>query len=87
MEREPAELLPIMPPRLARLAVATSGPNCKSCAASGAVELVENDAGLHARDCGDGSMSRIGVEILAAIEDDAGTDRLSGQAGAAAARR
>ena len=34
MEREPALLLPIMPPRLARLAVATSGPNCRLSSAA-----------------------------------------------------
>src|SRR5437016_4869751 len=39
MERDPAELLPIMPPRLARLAVATSGPNWRPRGASvGAVQ-------------------------------------------------
>ena len=41
-----------MPPRLARLAVATSGPNCRSCARQGAVERVEDDAGLDAGRCG-----------------------------------
>ena len=61
-----------MPPRLARLAVATSGPNCRSCGASGAVELVEHDAGLHAGDRGRRVDVEDLVEVLAAIEDDAG---------------
>ena len=49
------------------------------------VELVENDAGLHA----DRAAGRVDVEdrvqVLAAIDDDAGADRLARQAGAAAA--
>ena len=49
IERAPAELLPIMPPTLARLLVATSGPNCRPCARGRGIELVEHDARLHAR--------------------------------------
>ena len=53
----------------------------------GAVEGVEDDAGLNAGRAADGVDVEDGVEVLAAIEDDAGADRLAGQAGAAAARR
>ena len=86
MEREPAELLPIMPPRLARLDVETSGPNRRSCAARARLS-VEDDAGLDAGGARDRVDVEDGVEVFAAIEDDAGADRLAGQAGAAAARR
>src|SRR5260370_309209 len=58
MERAPAELLPIMPPKFAGL---------NSRASAGGI-YVENV-----------------IQVFAAIEDDSGTDGLSGQAGSPAA--
>ena len=86
IERAPAELLPIMPPRLARLLVATSGPNCRPCGARRGVELVEHDARLHRAVRNDGIDLDADSMILAEVDDDARADRLPRQAGAAAAR-
>src|SRR5262249_52888521 len=63
------------------------GAELQAVAGRGAVELVEDDAGLDAGRPGNGVEVENGVEVLAAIENDAGPDRLAGEAGAAAAGR
>ncbi len=53
----------------------------------GAIERIEDDTRLHADDARGGIDVENGVEVFAAIDNDAGADRLAGQAGSAAARR
>ena len=85
MLRDPAELLPIMPPRVARLAVATSGPNARPNRASSALRWSSTTPGWTRT----GPAAHVdvadAVEVLRAVDDEAGADRLAGQARAAAA--
>ena len=53
----PEELLPIMPPSVARLLVEVSAPNIRPCALRGLVEVVLDDPRLHAR------RSRLGIDL------------------------
>ena len=82
-ERAPAELLAIMPPRVARLAVATSGPKARPCGRGRPVERVEHHAGAHARLARGRLDGHVGQRR--AVDDQAGADGLAGQAGARAA--
>ncbi len=61
MERAPAELLPIMPPTLARLLVATSGPNCKPRGAAAALSWSSTTPGSTRAviDCASMSIARM----------------------------
>ncbi len=75
-----------MPPRFARLLVATSGPNCRPCLRGGGVELIEHHARLHAGRAGLRVQLDDLVHVLAEVQHDARADRLPGEARAAAAR-
>ena len=75
-----------MPPSVLRLCVAGSGPNVRPCSPAAFAQLVEHDAGLHARIL----LLRIhlddAVHVLREIEQHRDVDGLPGNAGAAAAR-
>ena len=62
------------------------GAELQTVRSESTVELIENNAGLHAGDLQVRVDVEDVVEILAAIENDAGADRLPREAGAAAAR-
>ena len=55
----PAELLPIIPPSVARLLVEVSGPNISPCCGGRQVELILHHAGLHPRPRRSASISMI----------------------------
>jgi hypothetical protein len=82
----PAELLPTIPPIVARLLVEVSGPNIRPKGAA-PVEVVLHHARLHA------GRPRLGVEVedpvhvAREVQHDAGPDGLPRQRGAGAARR
>jgi hypothetical protein len=62
------------------------GAELQAVPRQGAVEGVQDHAGLDARGPADGVDGQDGVEVLAAVEDDAGADGLARQAGTPAAR-
>ena len=87
IEREPQELLPAMPPRVACADVLTSTGNHTPCGFSQRVERVEHDAGLHGDVCALRVVAEHAVQVLAVVDDERGADRLPALRAAGAARQ
>ncbi len=87
IERDPHELLPVIPPSVHCADVLTSTGNHRPCGFSHAVERVEDDARL------DGHGARVAVEgddaveVFAVVDDECGADRLPALGAAGAARQ
>ena len=85
MEREPDELLPTMPAIVAWSTVDVSGPNSRPCGAAAALSAACTTPGWTRARRASGVDLEDAVE-LEAVDDDAGPDRLPGEAGGGAAR-
>ena len=77
----PAELLPIIPPSVARFLVEVSGPNISPCPAAAQVELLLHDAGLHPGHLPLGVDRDDRAHVPGQVHHDRPADRLAGQAG------
>ena len=86
-ERAPLELLAIMPPTVARLAVETSGAKRRPCGLQRGVQLVEHDARLDAGPRAVDVQLEHRLQIPRRVDDEAGADGLAGLRRAAAAQR
>ena len=87
IEWVPEELLAIMPPMVARLAVEMSGANCKPSGLTCWLRSSSTQPGSTRTHFSAALISRMRLQILGEIEDDARPDRLPRLRGAAAARR
>ena len=83
MEWEPAELLPIMPPIVARLAVEVSGPKRNPIGLQMKIELFLNYAWFDDRPSFLGVHFEHAIEIFRHVDDDRVADSLSREAGSA----
>ena len=78
-DRAPHELLPIMPPSVARFDVDVSGANMQAVRAGRLVQIILDEPRLHAR------RHRLGVEadqsmhVARHVEHDGAPDRLAGE--------
>jgi len=77
MEREPQELLPAMPPRVAWALVETSTGYHKPCCFSSAFQVIQDHARLHRGRAVDHINFQQFAEIFAVIDDQAGADGLA----------
>ena len=86
-DRAPLELLAIMPPTVARLAVEMSGAKRNPCGCSAAFSSSSTMPGSTRAQRSLGSHLEQAIEVLGRVDDQAAADRLAGLRRAAAAHR
>ena len=87
IECAPVPLLPTVPPTVARLPLAGSGPSIRPCGLERGVEMVQHDAWLAPHPARLRIDFHDPVQVFTCVYNQGPTHRLPGQAGAGAAGR